>query len=185
MIGASPCGRWILGNHQADEQKHLTVLGALDSLLRQISLLMLDRQQKESINQCVQVTLDGRSDALSSASLDGDLGDDGADSACSSGILGFLMGGGGSCSGLVRHRSAGLLPLEEEEEKAPASWGRRFFALASASWSSRWTDVHSALRHPVPISLSLSPQQEKKKLNEKKEGAPASALILIRTTGCC
>jgi hypothetical protein len=137
---------------------------------------MLDRQQKESINQCVQVTLDGRSDALSSASLDGDLGDDGADSACSSGILGFLMGGGGSCSGLVRHRSAGLLPLEEEEEekKAPASWGRRFFALASASWSSRWTDVHSALRHPVPISLSASSLL-----------CLLSALILIRAGGWC
>jgi hypothetical protein len=60
---------------------------------------------------------DGRSDALSSANLDGDLGDDGADS---SGTLGFLMGAGadggvtgaGSCSGLVRHWSAGVLPLE-------------------------------------------------------------------------
>jgi hypothetical protein len=57
---------------------------------------------------------DGRSDALSSANLDGDLGDDGADS---SGTLGFLMAdggvtGAGSCSGLVRHWSAGVLPLE-------------------------------------------------------------------------
>jgi hypothetical protein len=152
-LGQSPGGR--------TETSHSTwCTGFTATVLRQISLLMLDRQQKESINQCVQVTLDGRSDALSSASLDGDLGDDGADSACSSGILGFLMGGGGSCSGLVRHRSAGLLPLEEEEEKAPASWGRRFFALASASWSSRWTDVHSALRHPVPISLSISSTRE-------------------------
>jgi hypothetical protein len=39
----------------------------------------------------MEVTLDGRSDALSSANLDGDVG---ADSACSSGILGFLMAAG-------------------------------------------------------------------------------------------
>lgn len=124
----------------------------------------------------MQVTLDGRSDFLSSANLDGDLGDDGADRACSSGILGFLMGAGadgGSCSGLVRQRRVGvvgLLPLELEKKKPPpparglASWGRRFLALASSS--SRWTEVHSARRQPVPIfllsalSLSLSLREE-------------------------
>jgi hypothetical protein len=35
------------------------------------------------------------------------------------------------------------------------SWGWCFFALASASASSCWTDLHSALRHPIPIFLCL------------------------------
>jgi hypothetical protein len=133
----------------------------------------------------VDSTLDGRSDALSSANLEGDLGETGADSACISGTRWFLAGAGaeggvtgaesaGCCSGLVRQRRAGvdgLLPLPLAApppaaalltaEKKPAAvprglgasyCGRRFLVLASRSGSSsRWTDVHSALRHPIPI----------------------------------
>ena len=59
----------------------------------------------------------------------------------------------------------GLLPLLTAEKKPPplvlrglgaSCCGRRFLFLASRSRSSsRWTDVHSALRHPVPILLFL------------------------------
>jgi hypothetical protein len=126
-------------------------------------------------------TLDGSSDALSSANLEGDLGEAGADSACISGTRWFLAGAGaeggvtgagsaGCCSGLVRQRRTGvdgllLLPVAAllTAEKKPVAvavprglgascCGRRFLVLASRSGSSsRWTDVHSALRHPVPI----------------------------------
>jgi len=134
--------------------------------------------------------LDGSSDALSSANLEGDLGEAGADSAWKSGTRCFLAAGGGAeggvtgagsagcCSGLVRQRRVGvdgllllLMPppvaaVLTAEKKPPvpaarglgASWGcgRRFLFLASRSRSSsRWTDVHSALRHPVPILVLL------------------------------
>ena len=73
----------------------------------------MDRSREE------ELTLDGRSEALSSANLEGDLGDAGADSACSSGIRCFLMGAGaeggvtgaasaGCCRGLVRQRRVGV-----------------------------------------------------------------------------
>jgi hypothetical protein len=149
------------------------------------------------------VTLDGRSDALSSANRDGDVG---ADSACSSGTLSFLtaagaeggvtgVGSGGSWSGLVRHLSlgvAGLLPPPPppppplEEKKPPArglaSRGRRFLALAAtASSSSRWTDVHSALRHPVPIFPSSAAVTVSWRREETGggEGGAASALFCL------
>jgi hypothetical protein len=151
----------------------------------------------------MQVTLDGRSDALSRANRDGDVG---ADSACSSGTLSFLtaagaeggvtgVGSGGSWSGLVRHLSlgvAGLLPPPPppppplEEKKPPArglaSRGRRFLALAAtASSSSRWTDVHSALRHPVPIFLSSAAVTVSWRREETGggEGGAASALFCL------
>lgn len=171
---------------------------------------------------------------MKSANLDGDLGDDGADSACSSGIL-FLAGAGagaeggvteaaasgptcGCGGGLVRQRRAGvegLLPPPPMPEKNPpslpvvrglgASCGRR---LVAASWSSRRTDVHSALRHPVPIffffffflislsleiflSLSLSLPQVREEMcslvkEERKEQVVLATYIalLLNSSSC-
>ena len=111
--------------------------------------------------------MDGSSDALSSANLEGDLGEAGADSAWKSGTRCFRAGGGvmgagsaGCCSGLVRQRRVGvdgllLLPpvaaLLTAEKKPPplvlrglgaSCCGRRFLFLVLRSWSSScWTDL--------------------------------------------
>jgi len=163
--------------------------------------------------------LDGSSDALSSANLEGDLGEAGADSAWKRGTRCFRAGAGaegggvtgagsaGCCSGLVRQRRVGvdgllLLPpvaaLLTAEKKPPplvlrglgaSCCGRRFLFLASRSRSSsRWTDVHSALRHPVPmilLGLGWSGQRPKKKRSRggmeegRKEGGELQLVALI------
>jgi hypothetical protein len=162
-------------------------------------------------------TLVGRMEALKSANLEGDLGEDGAESACSSGIR-FLADTGadagcggcvtgataaGSGVGFVRHRSAGvdgLLPLAfppmpEKKASLPgvrgvagaaSRAGGRRLTLPPPSPSSLRTDVHSALRHPVPI-LPLQQQtaaggrwlvQSRLRLRERKNGAGSSYLYL-------
>lgn len=132
----------------------------------------------------------GRMEALRRANLEGDLGEDGTERACSRGIL-FLGAGAddGSCCwwsllldcgfGLVRHRRVGvvvagllLLWLLEMAEKKPPSLlppphrglGASPRLFTSCCSGSRRTDVHSALRHPVPIThtLSLSPKEGRK-----------------------
>jgi hypothetical protein len=196
----------------------ISLLGALNAERREESILsptcslgsseeeLTERKKKKC---WLVLTLDGRSEALSSANLEGDLRDAGADSACSSGIRCFPMGAGaeggvtdagsaGCCRGLVRQRRVGvegllllLLPppvaalLTAEKNPPPAEknpppapavgvcCGRRFLFLASR-WpsppSSHWTDVHSALRHPVPILLlSLLDWSRREETGEEEE----------------
>jgi hypothetical protein len=136
----------------------------------------------------------GRMEALRRANLEGDLGEDGTERACSRGIL-FLGAGAddGSCCwwsllldcgfGLVRHRRVGvvvagllLLWLLEMAEKKPPSLlppphrglGASPRLFTSCCSGSRRTDVHSALRHPVPIThtLSLSPKEGRKEASK-------------------
>lgn len=108
----------------------------------------------------------GRMEALKSANLEGDLGEDGAEMACSSGIRfradtgadAGCCGGGvtgatlsGSAVGFVRHRSAGAdgLPPPMPEKKAS------FRGVAGAPAAVAVVPAHRRAQRPPPTRPHL------------------------------